>query len=96
MTIDWSHRWGKFRHVTSMDAAMKVKIGIGRKRESRFPGLLYADDLVLDLECFRRIRYRKVASKRKVAGGIWSLVNGKDLQLECAYLFLCMAMRTML
>ena len=27
---------------------------------------------------------RKVASGRRVAGGIWSLVNARDLQLECA------------
>ena len=29
---------------------------------------------------------RKVASGRRVAGAIWSLVNGMDLQIECASL----------
>ena len=43
---------------------------------------------------------KKVVSGRIVAGAIRSLVNARDLQLECArvwyeklYLFLCMAVR---
>ena len=45
---------------------------------------------------------RKVGSGRKLASAIRSLVNARDLQLECAkvlhetlfiYLFLCMAVR---